>query len=96
MSTHKVSVELSTEATLEVFKLEGFIISLTRNLDNAYRITINNFPIEGELDYFVHCSGWNRTPWRLKILVDEKDVTEPPITGEIEKGFSAIRGSIAI
>lgn len=96
MATHKVSVELSTEATLEVFKLEGFIISLTRNLDNAYRITINNFPIEGELDYFVHCSGWNKTPWRLKLLVDDKDVTEPPITGEIEKGFSAIRGSISI
>lgn len=94
--THKVSVELSTDATLEVFKLEGFVISLTRTLDNTYRITINNFPIEGDLDYFVHLSGWNKTPWKLKITVDEKDVTVPPIEGEIEKGFSAVRGAIKI
>ena len=94
--THKISVELSTDATLEVFKLEGFVISLTRTLDNTYRIAINNFPIEGDLDYFVHCSGWNKTTWTLKIFVDEKDVTVPPISGIIEKGFSVDRGSIKI
>lgn len=95
-ATHKVSVELSTDATLEVFKLEGYIISLTRTLDNAYRITIKDFPVEGDLDYFVHCSGWNKTSWKLKISVDEKDVTVPPIEGVIEKGFSAVRGAIKI
>jgi hypothetical protein len=93
---HKVIVELSTDATLEVFKLEGYIISLTRTLDNTYRIAINEFPIENDLDYFVHCSGWDGTPWKLKIQVDGKDVTDPAIEGEIEKGYSAVRGSIKI
>ena len=94
--THKITVELSTDATLEVFKMEGFVISLTRTLDNSYRISLNDFPVEGELDYFVHCSGWNKTPWTLKIVVDDKDVTVPPIKGEIEKGFSVQRGAIKI
>ncbi len=94
--THKINVELSTEANLEVFKLEGFIIPLTKTLDNTYRTVISNFPIDGELDYFVHCSGWNRTPWTLKIMVNEKDVTTPPVGGQIEKGFSVARGSLKI
>ncbi|MDQ3292461.1 MAG: hypothetical protein M3Q05_14335, partial [Bacteroidota bacterium] len=58
--TYKVAVELSTEATLQLFKLEGYVIALTRTLDNVYRIVINNFPIEGELDFYVHCTGWNK------------------------------------
>ena len=94
--THKLSIELSTEANLEVFKLEGFIIPLTKTLDNTYRASISNFPIDGDLDYFVHCSGWNKTSWVLKIVVDDLDVTSPPIKGEIEKGFSAVRGTIKI
>ena len=92
--TYKVNVELTTEATLQLFKLEGFVIALTRTLDNVYRIAINDFPIEGELDYYVHCTGWNNTSWSLKILLDDKDVTPEPIRGEIEKGYSAVRGSI--
>jgi hypothetical protein len=95
-NTHKVVIELSTEANLEVFKLEGFVIPLTKTLDNTYRASISNFPIEGDLDYFVHCSGWNKTPWTLEIVVDDKDVTTPPVQGEIEKGFSVKRGSIKI
>ncbi|GEO07395.1 hypothetical protein AAE02nite_50590 [Adhaeribacter aerolatus] len=92
--TYKVTVELNTEATLQLFRLEGYVIALTRTLDNAYRISISNFPIEGELDYYVHCTGWNKTPWSLKISVDDKDITPVPIKGEIEKGYSAVRGSI--
>ncbi|TDH21410.1 hypothetical protein EXU57_19620 [Segetibacter sp. 3557_3] len=95
-TTNKINVELSTEANLEVFKLEGYIIPLTKTLDNTYRTVITNFPIDGELDYFVHCSGWNKTPWTLKITVNEKDVTTPPIQGQIEKGFSVARGSLKI
>lgn len=93
-NTYKVNVELSTEATLQLFKLEGFAIALTRTLDNVYRIAITDFPIEGELDYYVHCTGWNKTSWTLKISVDDKEVTPEPIRGEIEKGYSAVRGSI--
>ncbi|QMU26840.1 hypothetical protein [Adhaeribacter radiodurans] len=92
--TYKVSVELSTEATLQLFKLEGYVIALTRTLDNVYRIAINDFPIDGELDYYVHCTGWNKTTWSLKILLDDKDITPEPIRGVIEKGYSAVRGSI--
>ena len=91
---HKITVELSTEATLQLFRLEGYIISLTRTLDNVYRIAISDFPIEGELDYYVHCTGWNKTTWSLKISVDDKDITPEPIRGAIEKGYSAVRGSI--
>lgn len=94
--THKLSIELSTEANLEVFKLEGFIIPLTKTLDNTYRASISEFPIDGALDYFVHCSGWNKTKWVLKLVVDGTDVTVPAIEGEIEKGFSAIRGAVKI
>lgn len=92
--TYKVAVELSTEATLQLFKLEGYVIALTRTLDNVYRIAINDFPIEGELDYYVHCTGWNKTTWSLKITLDDKDITPEPISGVIEKGYSAVRGSI--
>ena len=91
---HKITVELSTEATLQLFRLEGYVIALTRNLDNVYRIAISDFPIEGELDYYVHCTGWNKTPWSLKISLDDKDITPEPIKGFIEKGYSAVRGSI--
>lgn len=92
--TYKINVELSTEATLQLFKLEGYVIALTRTLDNVYRIMLNDFPIEGELDYYVHCTGWNKTPWTLKISVEDKDITPDPVKGEIEKGYSAVRGSI--
>jgi len=94
VKTYKVAVELSTEATLQLFKLEGYVIALTRTLDNVYRIAINDFPIDGELDYYVHCTGWNKTSWNLKILLDDKDITPEPIHGIIEKGYSAVRGSI--
>ncbi|MDB5261755.1 MAG: hypothetical protein JWQ14_1036 [Adhaeribacter sp.] len=94
--THKVAVELSTEATLQLFRLEGFAIALTRTLDNVYRIAISDFPIEGELDYYVHCTGWNKTPWTLKISIDGKDITPDLVKGEIEKGYSAVRGSLKI
>jgi hypothetical protein len=50
--------------------------------------------VEGELDYYVHCTGWNKTPWSLKISLDDKDITPEPIKGFIEKGYSAVRGSI--
>lgn len=92
--TYKVTVELDTEATLQIFRLEGYAIALTRTLDNVYRMTISHFPIEGELDYYVHCTGWNKTSWTLKIWVDDKDITPEPVKGEIEKGYSAVRGSI--
>ena len=92
--TYKVTVELSTEATLQIFRLEGFVMALTRTLDNVYRVSVSNFPIDGELDYYVHCTGWNKTGWALKISVDDKDITPEPIKGEIEKGYSAVRGSI--
>jgi len=94
--THRVSVELSTEATLQLFKLEGYVISLTRTLDNVYRIALTDFPIEGELDYYVHCTGWNKSTWSLKIIADDKDITTEPIRGVIEKGYSAVRGSIKL
>lgn len=94
--THKVTVELNTEANLEVFKLEGYVIPLTKTLDNAYRTSISSLPIDGDLDYFVHCSGWDKTTWNLKIMVDDKDVTTPPVQGEIEKGFSVQRGTLKI
>ncbi len=92
--TYQISVELTTEATLQLFKLEGYVIALTRTLDNVYRIAISDFPIDGELDYYVHCTGWNKTAWTLKITVDDKDTTPEPIHGQIEKGYSAVRGSI--
>lgn len=92
--TYKVSVELSTEATLQLFRLEGFAIALVRTLDNTYRIVLQEFPIEDELDFYVHCTGWNKTPWNLKIFIDDKDITPESIHGEIEKGYSAVRGSI--
>jgi len=92
--TYKVQVELSTDATLQLFKLEGYPIALTRTLDNVYRLSIHDFPIDGELDYYVHCTGWNKTSWSLIILVDDKDVTPEPIKGVIEKGYSAVRGAI--
>lgn len=93
---HKVSVELSTEATLQLFMLEGYVISLTRTLDNVYRIVVHDFPIEGDLDYYVHCTGWNKTPWTLKILLDDKEIMKEPVKGEIKKGYSAIRGAIQL
>jgi hypothetical protein len=93
---HRISVELSTEATLQLFMLEGYAVALTRTLDNVYRISISDFPIDGELDYYVHCTGWNKTPWNLKIMVDDKDVTPQPIKGEIMKGYSVLRGAISI
>jgi hypothetical protein len=96
MSTHKVTVELSTEATLEVFRLEGRVISLTKTLDNVYRASITNFPIDGDLNYAVFCSGWDPTPWTLKIDVDGVQVTNPPIQGVIEKGTSVDKGDISI
>ena len=96
METHKVVVELNTEATLEVFRLEGKVISLTRTLDNVYRASISNFPIDGGLNYVVFCSGWDPTPWALKIEVDERNVTDPHIRGEIFKGTSIASGEIAI
>lgn len=91
---YKVTVELSTEATLQLFRLEGFAIALVRTLDNVYRITLNDFPIDEELDFYVHCTGWNRTPWSLKIYLDDTDITPEPIRGEIEKGYAAYRGII--
>jgi len=94
VKTYKVQVELSTDATLQLFKLEGYPIALTRTLDNVYRLSINDFPIDGELDYYVHCTGWNKASWSLKITVDDKDVTPEPIKGVIEKGYSAVRGAI--
>lgn len=96
MNTHKVVVELTTEATLEVFRLEGKVISLTRTLDNVYRASISNFPIDGGLNYIVFCSGWDPTPWSLKLDVDDKNVTDPPIKGFIFKGTSVASGEIAI
>jgi hypothetical protein len=96
MSTHKVTIELSTEATVEVFRLEGKVVSLTKTLDNVYRTSISNFPIEGDLNYVVFCTGWDPTPWTLKIEVDGKNVTVQPITGEIEKGTSLAKGDIKI
>ncbi len=94
--THKVTVELSTDATLQIFKLEGYVIALTRTLDNVYRIAVSDFPIEGELDYYVHCTGWNKSVWSLKLFVDDKDITPEPIRGIIEKGYSAVRGAIPL
>ncbi|WP_347160419.1 hypothetical protein [Pontibacter chitinilyticus] len=91
---YKINVELSTEATLQLFMLEGYALALTRTLDNVYRIAVSDFPIAGDLDYYVHCTGWNKTPWSLKILVDDKDVTPEPVKGQILKGYSAVRGSI--
>ena len=96
VKTHKIAVELSTDATLQVFKLEGYVMALTRTLDNVYRIAISDFPINGELDYYVHCTGWNKSTWSLKILVDDKDITPEPIRGIIEKGYSAVRGAISL
>lgn len=91
---YKVTVELSTDATLQLFRLEGFAIALVRTLDNVYRITLSDFPIEEELDFYVHCTGWNKTPWALKIYLNDKDITPNPIQGEILKGYSAVRGAI--
>jgi hypothetical protein len=67
-------------------ELEGKEIGLYFDgSSNWYRI-LEEFEIEGELDFVMICKGLNGTKWEMEIKVDEKGPKK--YSGKIKKGYS--------
>ncbi len=60
--------------------------------DSTWKRKLRNFPVDGPLDVYMRCRGFNDLDWEFSISSGERQLLAE--TGTIEKGFSKISESI--